>query len=95
MNVKYVDWNAAKNEILKTERGVSFEEVVSAIFEGKVFTIIVHPNQVKYPGQKIYVIELHEYAYLVPFKEDEEKIFLKTIFPSRKYTQKYIEKGNI
>jgi len=90
--MKYVDWNAEKNERLKTERGVGFEEVVLALEEGRVLDLYVHPNQSRYLGQKMWIVEINEYAYLVPFVEDNEKIFLKTIVPSRKATKKYLIK---
>lgn len=89
--VKYFDWNMAKNETLIVERGVSFEDIIVVIFEGNVLTSFDHPNQKKYPGQKVYVVELHGYAYVVPYVEDGEKILLKTIFPSRRYTEIYLE----
>ncbi len=89
--MKYVDWSKDKNKKLKNNRGVGFEEVLLALKEERLITILVHPNKKKYPNQKILVIEINSYAYLVPFIEDEEKIFLKTIFPSRKYTKKYLE----
>ncbi|HCA67246.1 MAG: toxin [Candidatus Jacksonbacteria bacterium RIFOXYA2_FULL_44_7] len=88
--MKYFDWNTEKNEQLKTERDVSFEDVIIAIEEGKLFDIINHPNTQKYPNQKILIVSISDYAYLVPFIEDEEKIFLKTIIPSRKLTKQYI-----
>jgi len=90
--MKYFDWNALKNEQLKAERGIGFEEIIVAINEGKILDTLIHPEQKKYPGQRIYVIQIDEYAYLIPFVEDEEKVFLKTIFPSRKATKKYIIK---
>jgi uncharacterized DUF497 family protein len=90
--MKYFDWNALKNEQLKQERGIGFEEVIVAINEGRILDTLIHPEQKKYPGQRIYVIQIDEYAYLIPFVEDEEKVFLKTIFPSRKATKKYIIK---
>lgn len=93
--MKYIEWDEEKNEKLKRERGISFEQAVSAIFEGKVLGKINHPNQRQYPGQKIYIIEIGEYAYAVPYVEDADKIFLKTIFPNRKYTKQFIEKGGI
>ena len=93
--MKPYEWSEEKNEWLKKERGVGFEDVLVAIHEGKIITIIEHPNQKRYKNQKVLIIELGEYAYLVPFREDEEKIFLKTIFPSRKYTREYIEKGDL
>lgn len=93
--MKYIVWDQEKNEKLKQERGVSFEEIMNAAIGGGILTILDHPNKKKYSQQKMYVVELHEYAYMIPCVEDEEKIFLKTIFPSRKYTKKYIEKGDI
>lgn len=88
--MKYFDWSAEKNELLKRERDVSFEEIVVAINEGNLLDILVHPKSKKHPNQKIFVIEIENYAYLIPFVEDDEKIFLKTIFPSRKATKNYI-----
>jgi len=90
--VKYFDWNKEKNELLKSERGISFEEVVNAILEGRVLGKEDHSNKKKYPNQKIYILEIDKYAYLVPFVEDEEKIFFKSIIPSRKATKKYLVK---
>jgi len=89
--MKYFDWDPGKNVRLKKERGVSFEEVLIAVEEGDILDIIEHPNKGRYPNQRVFVIRLYEYAYLVPFVEDDEKIFLKTIVPSRKATKKYIQ----
>lgn len=89
---KYFDWNKEKNEILKKERDVSFEEVVDAISEGGILDNFEHPNQRKYKGQKIYVVRIKSYAYFVPYVEDNEKKFLKTIYPSRDATKKYLIK---
>lgn len=88
--MKYFFWNNEKNRLLKTERNVSFEEVVFYIEKKQVLDIVEHPNQEKYKGQKIFIINIHNYAYLVPFVESEEGIFLKTIIPSRKATKKYL-----
>lgn len=88
--MRYFDWNREKNEKLKEERDISFEEVVMAIEEGNLLDIIEHPNRKKYSNQKLFVVNINNYAYLVPFAEDEKKYFLKTVFPSRKITQKYI-----
>ena len=88
--MKYFEWNAAKNEIIKIERGISFEDVITAIFEGKELDKTAHPNKQKYPHQQIMVVEINEYVYLVPFVEDEEKVFLKTVIPSRKATKRYL-----
>jgi uncharacterized DUF497 family protein len=91
--VKYFSWNDEKNELLKEERQISFEDVVFYIEQGFLLDVLEHPNQEKYQGQKIFVLQIDEYAYLVPFVEDEREIFLKTIIPSRKATRKYL-KGN-
>ena len=91
--MKYFSWNDEKNELLKEERQISFEDVVFYIEQGFLLDVLEHPNQEKYQGQKIFVLQIDEYAYLVPFVEDEREIFLKTIIPSRKATRKYL-KGN-
>lgn len=88
--MKYFDWNSQKNEKLKQERDISFEEIVIAIEEGNILDIVQNPNKDKYASQQMFVIQIHSYAYLIPFVEDDEKIFLKTIIPSRKATKKYI-----
>lgn len=88
--LKYFDWDDAKNEKLKAERGIGFEEVVFLIGIGRVLDILQHPNPGRYAGQRIFVIERNDYAYLVPFAEDDDSIFLKTIIPSRKATKRYL-----
>ena len=90
--MKYIDWNEEKNQFLKRERDISFEEVLLAIENSQILDIVKHPNQKRYQNQKIFIININNYVYLVPFVEDEEKIFLKTIIPSRKATKKYIIK---
>lgn len=89
--MKYFEWNEEKNEKLKQERNISFETIVSQIELGYLLDIIEQPNKDKYKNQKIFVVEYEQYIYLVPFVEDEDKIFLKTIIPSRKATKKYLE----
>ena len=84
------DWNDEKNEQLKNDRGVSFEEIVFHISQGGLLDIIQHPNQKKYPGQRILIVNVENYACLVPFAEDKKSIFLKTIIPSRKMTRIYL-----
>ncbi len=91
--MKYFDWDPEKNDWLKRQRGVGFEEILIAVEEGHILDIVEHPNISKYPNQKLFIIRLDECAYIVPFAEDEEKIFLKTIIPSRKATKKYIKKN--
>ncbi len=88
--MKFFDWDEEKNEQLKRERGVSFEEVLVAIEEGRLLDITFHHNQKRYPGQKFFIVNINQYAYLIPFVENEEKIFLKTIIPSRKATKRYL-----
>ena len=90
MKVKHFDWDPAKNARLKRERGISFEEVVFHIGNGDEVDIFDHPNQARYPGQKISVVIVVDYAYLVPFVESEAKVFLKTIIPSRAASRKYL-----
>ena len=90
--MKYFDWDEDKNEWLKRERNISFEIIISLIAMDNLLDIVEHPNKEKYKDQKIFIIEYDNYAYLVPFVEDNEKIFLKTIIPSRKATQKYLSR---
>lgn len=70
-------------------RNISFEEIVLAISMNGIIKTYEHPNQEKYPDQKIYEIDFNEYVYLVPYIENENEFFLKTIIPSRKATKKY------
>jgi uncharacterized DUF497 family protein len=86
-------WSPEKNEALMADRGVSFESVVVAIEAGGLLDILAHPNQAKYPRQRILVVASDNYAYLVPFVEDEDYLFLKTIIPSRKATRDYLQGG--
>jgi len=88
--VKRLDWNEVKNAWLKIERGIGFEDVQTAIDEGKVLDNVAHPNQKQYPGQRILIVVIENYVFLVPFIEDSEKLFLKTIYPSRKFTKKHL-----
>ena len=88
--MKYIDWDEEKNSKLKEERNISFEEVLIAIEDNQILDIVEHTNKDKYPNQKIVIVNINEYAYLVPFIEDEEKIFLKTIIPSHKATKIYL-----
>lgn len=87
--MKIITWDPKKNERLKKQRGVSFDEVLFHVSAGDVLEIFEHPNQERYPGQKVYAIALEEYVYLVPFVESDDEIFLKTIIPSRKATRHY------
>ena len=86
-------WGSEKNEQLKYERGISFENMVIAIESGGLVDILPHPNPVKYPNQKVLVNANEGYAYLVPFIEEADHFFLKTVIPSRKATRDYLNKG--
>ncbi len=89
--MNYYAWNPEKNEELIKERGISFERVVQHIENEEILEVIKHPNASKYPNQRMFILEIDNYAYLVPFVENNSEIFLKTIIPSRKATKKYLE----
>jgi len=88
--MKPINWNSEKNIRLKSERGVSFEEILAAISLGALLDVIVHPKKELYPNQRMFVVRIRGYAYLVPFVETEEEIFLKTIIPNRNATKRYL-----
>jgi uncharacterized DUF497 family protein len=84
------NWGNKKNERLKKERGVSFEQIVFLIENDRILDIFEHPNKKLYSGQRVYIINIDNYAYVVPYEDKGEERILKTIFPSRKFTQKYL-----
>jgi len=88
--MKSFAWSSEKNQRLMQERKISFEEIIFYIEKGQLLDIVVHHNPGKYPGQRIFIVEINDYAYLVPFIETEEEIILKTVIPSRKATEKYL-----
>ena len=88
--MKYFTWDDAKNEKLKVERGIGFEEIVLLIERGNLLDVLEHPNRQRYAGQRIFVVKRGDYVYLVPFVEDDRLVFLKTIIPSRKATKQYL-----
>lgn len=88
-------WSAEKNETLKSERGISFESIVVAVDAGGLLDVLAHPNQAKYPRQRVLVVACDSYAYLVPFVEEEDYFFLKTVIPSRKATRDYLDQGDL
>ena len=83
-------WNIKKNELLIKERGISFERIVYHIERSGLLDVVQQPNSARYPRQKIFVVKIAGYAYLVPFVENEKEYFLKTIIPSRKATKKIL-----
>lgn len=87
--MKVFNWNTEKNKWLKENRGIGFEDIVFLIDEGFLIDIIRNSSP-SYETQKIFVIEFRLYVYLVPFVENQDEIFLKTIIPSRKATKRYL-----
>ena len=88
--MKY-DWNSDKNEWLKKNRNISFEQIIFHLSQGDVWMVANHPNQEKYPNQRIYFVVVENYVYLVPHIKIRDNIFLKTIIPSRKATKDFLE----
>ena len=86
-------WSPDKNEQLQLDRDISFENMVVAIESGGLLDILAHPNLAKYPNQKMLVVASDGYAYLVPFVEEDDHFFLKTVIPSRKATRDYLNQG--
>jgi uncharacterized DUF497 family protein len=85
------DWDPEKNEWLKSERGISFEELALLLAAGRLWKITAHPNQRKYPNQRVFLVPVDGYIYFVPHVIDGETIFLKTAFPHRGATQDYLK----
>lgn len=86
-------WDPRKNEKLRRERGVTFEDVVQAMAEGRILAVMEHPNQSRYPGQRILIVEVKGYAYLVPYTEDGGDLVFKTVIPSRKASRDVLKGG--
>lgn len=91
---KQIRWDEGKNQLLILQRGVSFEDVLEELIQEKVLAKQVHPNKMKYPNQYIFVVCLNGYVCYVPFVENEDEIFLKTIIPSRELNKKFKGKCN-
>ena len=88
--MRYIDWSTDKNEWLKEQRDITFEEIVFHILYGGLLDVLEHPNKEQYSGQRIFEVNVEGYIFLVPYVETEESVFLKTIIPSRKMTKKYL-----
>nr|WP_058022167.1 BrnT family toxin [Pseudohongiella spirulinae] len=88
--MKIFSWDNEKNKWLIAERGVSFERIVFLIENNALIDLVRHPNSDKYPSQRMFIVEIDNYAWLVPFVESDHEIFLKTAIPSRKATKKYL-----
>jgi uncharacterized DUF497 family protein len=91
--MKAIHWNSEKNRWLIRNRGVCFEQALLVFGSGTMLDVVDHPNQRKYPGQKEAIIAIDDYAYVVPYVENEEEIFLKTIIPSRKATAEHLKEN--
>jgi len=83
------DWNPEKNEWLKTERNISFEDLALLLTEGKLWKVMDHPNQERYPNQQVFLVPVDGYIHFVPFVIDDDTFFLKTAIPNRKATKDY------
>ena len=90
--VKTFRWSDAKNARLRRERGVTFEEIVVAIEAGQLLDVLEHRNPARYPRQNVLVVGLRDYVFLVPFVDEPDGYFLKTIIPSRKATRDYLKR---
>jgi hypothetical protein len=91
--MKPIRWSPEKSQTVKAERGISFENIVVSIEAGGLLDILAHPNQAKYPRQRVLVVACDNYVYLVPFVEEDDYFFLKTVIPSRKATRDYLNQG--
>lgn len=92
--MKSFEWSPEKNRALRHNRGVCFEDVLFHLHIGDLLDVIEHPNQEQYPGQRIYIVAMENYVYLVPFVESDHEVFLKTIIPSRKATRAYLDRND-
>ena len=88
--MKPINWSALKNHQLIEQRGISFDDVVFYLQQGKLLDDIKHPNIDKYPNQRVFVVDINGYVFLVPYVESRDEIFLKTVIPSRKATKQFL-----
>jgi len=88
--MKPINWNSTKNQQLIAERGISFEDVVFCIQQGRLLDDVEHTNSDKYPGQRIFIVNIDDYIHLVPYVENRKEIFLKTVIPSRRAMKQYL-----
>jgi uncharacterized DUF497 family protein len=88
--MKQINWNTEKNQLLMSERGISFDDVLFALQSGRLVDDLVHQNKNKYSNQRIFMVEVDGHAWLVSYIENEAEIFLKSVIPSRKVTKHYL-----
>ena len=86
------EWSQEKNQKLIHERGISFEAIVAHIEGGDILAL--SPGQGRFKHQKQFIVAVNQYVYVVPFVEEGDRIFLKTIIPSRKMTKRYLSEGD-
>ncbi|HMK55918.1 MAG TPA: DUF4258 domain-containing protein [Dissulfurispiraceae bacterium] len=84
------DWNTDKNEWLRKERDISFEQIVVAVESGDLLEVLAHPNQGRYGHQIVMLVKIEDYVYAVPTVVQKDVFFMKTAYPSRKYTAMYL-----
>lgn len=85
-----INWDEEKNRQILEERGVCFEDVLEAVENGRILADMKHPNAEKYNHQRILIVKIDEYVYIVPYVEKDEELFLKTMYPSRKFTKLFL-----
>ena len=83
-------WSGDKDERLRQERGLSFEDVVYHLEYGGLLATVNHPNQMRHPGQRVFIVRIGDYAYEVPFVMEGDAFVLRTAYPSRKATRDYL-----
>lgn len=88
--MKTFKWNVEKNQKLKKERGVSFEVIIFCIEKGLLLDVVANPNQKKYKKQKLFIVDVMDFVYVIPLTENEDEIYLHTIIPNRNMTDKYL-----
>lgn len=88
---KVFEWDPEKNQKLIKERGISFETIIAHLEAGNL--IATSPGQGRFKHQRQFIVLVNQYVYIVPFVEDEQKVFLKTVIPSRKLTRRYLLGG--
>jgi len=88
------EWNPKKDEFLKKKRGISFKEISKLITSENLIAVRKHPNPQKYPNQKIFIVNISGYAWVIPFERRGNKLRLITAYPSRKLTKIYLRRNN-
>lgn len=84
-------FDSEKNDLLKQTRSISFEKIIALIESGCLVGVLKHPNSKKYPDQEFYIVDVEGYAHVVPYVKDGNRVFLKTIFPSRRATKEFLK----